>query len=344
MSTREYAKNLFATWSDEDFCQQPIFDKLLYQVLAGQRAVNAAGIQPINFTRWRKAMRDGDTLPTEEQLRAALNRMEHRRYVYLDEDTGEVLIRSRMRRDELDKQPTAFLAALRLLAVLDSPKFAAVMLTELDRMDIPVVKSDKPYAKVLQDNLAQAYPDARNHLKQLAEQYVPANTTTPQGPTTGDTTRPTLGGTPRPTPGVTEGVTSRPAETGPTRGPTCGGTTGPSGYVSGSGSTSPSVGDWVGEQPETTAATAQPGRRNDPPPHTCPKHRNDDDPPPCRACAGYRQRRETWDAEQPRRITQARTDFWNEVRACPDCDDRGLIADGNQAHRCTRHDWDRLHA
>lgn len=88
MTTREYAKNLFAQWSDDDFCNQPIFDKLFFQVLNGQRAVNAAGIQPINFTRWRKAMRDGEHLPAVRDLQAALVRMERRGFVFTDEDTG----------------------------------------------------------------------------------------------------------------------------------------------------------------------------------------------------------------------------------------------------------------
>ncbi|GAS98938.1 uncharacterized protein RMCC_5903, partial [Mycolicibacterium canariasense] len=98
---REYAKNLFSQWSDEDFCNQPVFDKLLFQVLNGQRAVNLAGIQPINLTRWRKAMRDGDRVPSEREVKAALIRMERRQYVYTDEDTGEVLIRTRIRNDDL---------------------------------------------------------------------------------------------------------------------------------------------------------------------------------------------------------------------------------------------------
>jgi hypothetical protein len=305
VSTREYAKNLFTTWSDEDFCSQPIFDKLLYQVLAGQRAVNAAGIQPINFTRWRKAMRDGDTLPTEEQLRDALTRMERRRYIYLDEDTGEVLIRSRMRRDELDKQPTAFLAALRLLAVLDSPKFASVMITELDRMDIPVVKSDKAYAKVLQDNLAQAYPDARNHLKQIAEQYVPTPTTPPQGPTTGVTPGPTSGDTSGPTSGDTSGPTSRPGKTGPTTGPTPGDTTGPSG----SGSVSGSLTYVDGDLRDSRARTRDAEPTDDPePPRRCKAHTGlpaDAEIPNCGPCANFTAAHARWQIRDRRRRAQA---------------------------------------
>lgn len=236
MTTREYAKNLFSQWSDDDFCNQPIFDKLFFQVLNGQRAVNAAGIQPINFTRWRKAMRDGDHLPAVDDLQAALVRMERRGFVFTDEDTGEVLVRSHIRRDGLEKQPTVFLAALRLLAVVDSPKFAAVLGDELDRMDVPDVKGDSAYSKGLRESLNQTHAVARAHLKTLADEHPqpfpePFDGLT-EGPSQGPTPRPSTG----PTPGGSTGPTPRPGEIGPTPGPSPRPTQGPSvsGSVSGS--------------------------------------------------------------------------------------------------------------
>ncbi len=75
MTTREYSKNLFAKWIDDDWLDQPRFDKLFWEALNGQRNVNTAGIFPLNFTRWRKAMRDGPTLATDAELKAALIRM-----------------------------------------------------------------------------------------------------------------------------------------------------------------------------------------------------------------------------------------------------------------------------
>lgn len=166
---REYAKNWFSTWSDDDFCTQPIFDKLFYVVLCGQRGVNNAGVLAINFPRWRKAMRDGDRVPTERELKESLRRMEKRRTVFVDEDAGELLIRSHMRRDELDKQPNILLSGLRFLATFDSAKFARVMLAELDRIEIPIINSEKPYAKQLRANLAAAAEGARTHLATLSE-------------------------------------------------------------------------------------------------------------------------------------------------------------------------------
>lgn len=332
MTTREYAKNLFSQWSDDDFCNQPIFDKLLFQVLNGQRAVNAAGIQPINFTRWRKAMRDGDRNPPVTAVKEALIRMERRGYVYTDEDAGEVLIRSRIRRDELNKQPTVFLSALRLLAVIDSPKFAAVMDRELDRMVCPDVKGDKDFAKKLRQALNEASTNARTHLKTLSEGYSepypePFAEDFPEG---------------------YSGGYSPPGEIGPSDRPNTEGSPIPSGSGSVSVSNSlPAVGS-VGRGNTSSAENGQrqtnPGR-NEPPPRFCSKHMPDGTDDKCGACAGYRKHRERWDEQHAGDAPNALADFWTDVRQSKCCDERGLTdGPGNSVARCPNHDWSLVNA
>ncbi|OHU29046.1 hypothetical protein [Mycobacteroides chelonae] len=333
MTTREYAKNLFAQWSDDDFCNQPVFDKLFFQVLNGQRAVNAAGIQPINFTRWRKAMRDGEHLPAVDDLQAALVRMERRGFVFTDEDTGEVLVRSRIRRDELDKQPTMFLAALRILAVIDSPKFAAVLTDELGRMGVPEVKGETDYSKRLRDSLNETHRAARAHLKALSDGYPqpfpePFDGLT-EGPSQGPTPRPSNG----PTPGGSTGPSLRPGEMGPTPGPSPRPTQGPSGSGSGSGSltlVSTQVGGYAREasndDPQPTAAP-------DEPPTRCKAHRDDpnaieDD---CGPCANFRKAHDRWTERQTQAAARARSDAAHQaaelrtqaISACDLCDPDG---------------------
>ncbi|WP_454232049.1 hypothetical protein [Mycolicibacterium fortuitum] len=358
MTTREYAKNLFSQWSDEDFCNQPIFDKLFFQVLNGQRAVNAAGIQPINFTRWRKAMRDGDQLPAITDLQAALVRMERRGYVFTDEDTGEVLIRSRIRRDELDKQPTMFLAALRILVVIDSPKFAAVLAGELERMEVPEVKGEKDYARRLRDSLTHTYVAAREHLKTLADGYP---TPFPE-PFDGDTTGPSRGPSTGPTLGGSTGPSPRPGETGPSRGPSTGPTQGPSGSGSVSGSltlVSTHLGGTREAESEPTGPTTPCGGCNGPlwtgadgnphPSGLCPDCRGKSDPEPprrckkhaanpdaefdddCGPCANFRKAHARWQIRERRRHHAALSETAHAQAAaraaaienCRLCDDDG---------------------
>lgn len=182
---REYGKNLFSTWTDDDFTSQPIFDKLLYQVLLGQppTLLNHAGVQPLSLRRWRKAMRDGDAMPTEDAMMAALGRMEVRRFVYTDEDTCEVLVRSLIRRDGVAKQPTVLLSALRSAALVESPKLAAVLLDELtNRVELPTITGDSDYSERLRKSLAATFEAALTHLRTLSETY--------PGPSRGGSTRP----------------------------------------------------------------------------------------------------------------------------------------------------------
>lgn len=334
MTTREYAKNLFSQWSDDDFCNQPIFDKLFFQVLNGQRAVNAAGIQPINFTRWRRAMRDGDHLPAVDDLQAALVRMERRGFVFTDEDTGEVLVRSHIRRDGLEKQPTVFLAALRLLAVVDSPKFAAVLGDELDRMDVPDVKGDSAYSKGLRESLNDTHRAARMHLKALAEGCPqpfpePFDGVT-EGPSQGPTRRPSSG----PTSGGSTGPTPRPGETGPTQGPSPRPTQGPS--VSGSVSGSLTlVTTQVGGTRARTHEATEPPPAPDEPPTRCKAHRDDPDAveDDCGPCANFRKAHERWTERQTQAAAQARSDATHraaqlraqQTAACDLCDEDGYL-------------------
>lgn len=325
MTTREFAKNLFSQWSDDDFCNQPVFDKLLFQVLNGQRSVNAAGVQPINYTRWAKAMRDGDRLPTVGELQAALARMEARGYVYLDEDTGELLIRTRMRNDGLEKQPTVFLSALRFLAVFDSPKFGAVMYRELERMTVPEVKSDKDHAKRLQSAITLADVAARERLQLLAARY--------EIPDAAPNAIPNL--IPNPI-GYQEGY-SRPAEMPVASIPNP--IPNPIPSVSGSVSVSNprnDVGHLGGTREHardadgTTAAV--PGPDNEPP-RRCKKHINDptgyDDD--CGPCANFGKAHTRWEDRQRRRAAQARSDAARadatlkarDIADCTLCDQHG---------------------
>ena len=161
---REYGKVWFSIFTDEHFTAQPAVDKLLYIALIAQPSLNYAGVQPINMRRLRKAMRDGNSIPTERELELSLLRMERLGYVYTDEDTGEILVRSFMRRDEIDKQPNVLKSALRALSQIESHKLAHVMRGELARLTTPPVKSEK-----IRDEIARLWTTAMTHLEGLAE-------------------------------------------------------------------------------------------------------------------------------------------------------------------------------
>lgn len=324
---REYGKNWFSMWTDEDFCTQPRIDKLLYNVLLAQPAINYAGVQPINLKRWRKALRDGDHIPTELEVKAALVRMHRRAYVLTDDDTGETLVRTLIRNDGIDKQAGTMVSALRSAAAVESPVIAAVLLSELHKVTLPEVKKDGPVANRLRESLKQQSQAAVAHLtalsKGLLEPYA----------------EPFLEDFPE---GLPEDF-PRPGKTEPSPEPFQEDSHQPPVVVEVEVNTSPSVDGYVGEaraRDAETGQTAAQTHHNEPPPDRCPKHINDPDPPACGACAGYRRHRDTWHEQHAERERRRRADFWAEVTACPDCDDRGYTEpEAGRLRRCPRHDW-----
>lgn len=160
---RSFSKLWFSLFQDEHFCSQPILDKLLFTVLLGQQAFNYAGLSPIQLRKWAKGMRPA----TDMEIKAALIRLERNRYVFTDSDSEEVLIRSFIRNDEVEKQPNLLISALSSAAELESPKLAAVLLSELARVTVPETSSEK-----LAKRMDAAWRKAHARLAERAGQVV----------------------------------------------------------------------------------------------------------------------------------------------------------------------------
>ncbi|WP_157226765.1 hypothetical protein [Gordonia soli] len=313
-------------FTDDDFVNQPHGDKWLYMTLLGQPALNYAGVQPINMRRWRKALRDGHTLPSETDVEKALIRMEERGFVFTDDDTGEVLVRSFMRSDGIDRQPNVLKSALRALAQVESPKLAAVMLDELGRLTVPEVKSDKLGAEI--DTLWAA---ARTHLDRRTEGFTE--------PFPKPFAEPFTEGLPEPF--------TRPGKTEPFAEPFREGL--PEGSVVVEvGVNSPTADGYVessrargddsrtdGRAPDSIEPSQRSSTTNDPePPIRCKRHLSDpENTTPCGPCANFRKLHANWVERQTRRDAEAKSAEAREraqlrtaeIDACELCDDRGYV-------------------
>lgn len=302
---REYGKAWFSMFTDDHFTSQLNIDKFLYMTLLGQPSLNYAGVTPINFKRWRKAIREGDRMPTELEAKAALVRLERNDYVFTDDDTGEVLVRSFMRRDEVNKMPNVMLSALRAAAQVESPKLARVLAAELARVTLPAINGVSDGTKRLRLNLERAHRDAVAHLDSLSES---ASEPFPE-PFSED---------------FPEGF-SRPGEIEPF----------PEGFWEGFSEGSVVVEVEVAKSPTADGYVGgprfeRPSTRTEPPPTHCSKHPEGTDAP-CRACGDARRARTAWDAEQKRATAQAYSDEIRQraedraraVDECDICDDDG---------------------
>jgi hypothetical protein len=139
---RNHGRILTAIWSDPDFRALPPDPQRLYVCLVTQPNLNHAGVLPLTLRRWAN-MAAGLT-PGEVQ--EALDVLDDTRFVVVDEDTEEVLIRTLIRHDQVWRQPYVMLAAEGDALSIESPRLRGVLMRELDRLDLSVL-SDEPGKK-----------------------------------------------------------------------------------------------------------------------------------------------------------------------------------------------------
>lgn len=126
---REHARILTRIWNDADFCALPVADQRLYFQLLSQKNLSQAGVLPLQVRKLAK----GSAETTEDDVMATLKRLEAARFVFVDVDTEEVLIRSFIRNDGVMKIPNVFKAALRAAVTVESPLLREVLAGELRR-------------------------------------------------------------------------------------------------------------------------------------------------------------------------------------------------------------------
>ncbi|QWY84747.1 hypothetical protein SEA_YUNGMONEY_61 [Gordonia phage YungMoney] len=168
---RQYAKVWFRLMRDRDFTTMPQFDKMLYLAILASDSLNAAGVTPLYYRRWALACADDGTTPTDRDVKAGLTRLERKAYVYTDEYTGELLVRTFIRGDQVDKQPNVLKSALRAITAIQSDKLSAVLLGEFDRgITIPQIKAKTAEAtRRMQDQMDALATEAIEHLKATSE-------------------------------------------------------------------------------------------------------------------------------------------------------------------------------
>ncbi|WP_143268709.1 hypothetical protein [Amycolatopsis vastitatis] len=117
-------------WNDKDFRELSLPAKMLYLQLMSQEKLSYAGVLDLTMKRWAGPHPD---LATSE-VGAALDELDAARFVVLDQETEELLVRSFIRNDELYKQPNVLAAALRTAFEIESPVLRAALAAELRRL------------------------------------------------------------------------------------------------------------------------------------------------------------------------------------------------------------------
>lgn len=149
---RNHARLLTSIWNDDDFLALPSAAQRVYMLLLSQQNLSHAGLLPLTVKRW--ANKAPDT--TVEAFEDALAVLERARFVVVDRDTEELLIRSLMRGDEVWKHWKVMTAAARDAEAVASSRLRGVLAGEVERMlAIPELPDQ---SRALLERLRDAFP------------------------------------------------------------------------------------------------------------------------------------------------------------------------------------------
>lgn len=130
---RNYAQIATEIWRDDEFVVLSEVAQHKYLLLITQPDISAAGVLSLALARWASRSKGA----TRASVREALDELEAHRYVVVDEDTEELLVRSFVRWDggyKNEKRRFAIRDAARLIV---SVPLRRALLAEFVRLDLP---------------------------------------------------------------------------------------------------------------------------------------------------------------------------------------------------------------
>lgn len=127
---RDYGRIRVTVWQDEDFTALTVKAQQLYFYLVTQAKIDMAGVVP---WRPRMAVRTASDL-TVQDVENAMAELESRRFILLDEDTDEALVRSFIRNDEVLRSPNMAKALVKAWRGIDSKILRQVVAFEVIRL------------------------------------------------------------------------------------------------------------------------------------------------------------------------------------------------------------------
>jgi hypothetical protein len=128
---REHARILCSIWRPgDDFRDRSPGAQRLYFLLLSQRELNNAGVMPLMIGKWSRC----SAATTPDDIRDDLAELDEHRYVVVDHETEELLIRTFIRNDGVAKQPNILKNALRLAVQVESPTIRVALGQELLRI------------------------------------------------------------------------------------------------------------------------------------------------------------------------------------------------------------------
>lgn len=139
---RGHGRILTSIWDDADFLALDEREQRLYLFLISQPNLNHAGLLDLTLRRWSRKARG----LTSAELEKTLQALEAARFIVMDDDTEELLIRSFIRNDGVWKQPKVMGAMVSGAMEISSWRLRSALLAEMDRIPLDEL-SDEPGAR-----------------------------------------------------------------------------------------------------------------------------------------------------------------------------------------------------
>lgn len=139
---RGHGRILTSIWDDDDFLDLDPGEQRLYLFLISQPNLNHAGLLDLTLRRWSRKARGLNSAEVEKLLQA----LEAARFIVIDDDTEELLIRSFIRNDGVWRMPKVMGAMVAGALEISSRRLRRALLAEVDRIPLDEL-SDEPGAR-----------------------------------------------------------------------------------------------------------------------------------------------------------------------------------------------------
>lgn len=200
---RAFGRILSSIWDDPDFLDLDPQAQRMFLFLVSQKNLNHAGLLPLTIRRWAAKAKS----LTPEQVGRSLADLAAGRFIVVDEDTEELLVRSFIRRDDVYKAPRVMGSAVSGALEISSKRLRFALLMEVDRLPVDEL-SDEPVKLRNGSDAPSIRAQVEGHINTLRKAFwEPTPPTSPGG-----STPPPGGGSPTPSPTPSAGGSDAPAE------------------------------------------------------------------------------------------------------------------------------------
>src|SRR5690349_2140958 len=129
---RGHGRILTSIWEDADFLALDEREQRLYLFLISQPNLNHAGLLDLTLRRWARKARG----LTSAELEKLLQALEAARFIVMDDETEELLIRSFIRNDGVWRMPKVMGAMVSGTLEISSKRLQQALLAEADRIPL----------------------------------------------------------------------------------------------------------------------------------------------------------------------------------------------------------------